>query len=187
MQALHIDVGAILEATRQPVYTDLVTRATGRAVRSGIEARLQRDGTAPLTIIDFSRIGLIDFSCADEIVATLVRRACGADPGYDACFVVDGVTEDHLDAIEQVLERDRLALVVRTVQPGVHRLVGVVDALERAVWELVVRERRADAGLVAARLDLALEAATAALAALVRRRLLLADGPWALPPFGAVA
>jgi hypothetical protein len=187
MHALHIDVGAILETAQRPVYNDLVTRATGRAVRSGIEARLAREGVAPLTIIDLSRVGLIDFSCADEIVATLVRRALGPTPGYEGCFVVDGVTDDHLDAIEQVLERDGLALVARTVQPGVHRLVGVVDARERAVWELVVRECGADATLVATRLALALEEAAAALAALVRRRLLLADGAWARPPFGAVA
>jgi len=187
MHQMHIDVGAILEAAYQPVYNDLVTRATGRAVRSGIEARLTARQAGVLTIIDFSRVGLIDFSCADEIVATLVRRACGDAPGYEGCFLFDGITDDHLDAIEQVLERDRLALVVRTTGPGVHRLIGVVDPVEREVWEFVVRERGADVPLVARGLDLAVDAAVGALNALTRRRLLLTEGTRYRPPFGAVA
>jgi hypothetical protein len=187
MQHMHIDVGAILEAAYQPVYNDLVTRATGRAVRSGIEARMSHRSSALLTIIDFSRVGLIDFSCADEIVATLVRRSCSASPDYDGCFLFDGVSEDHLDAIEQVLERDRLALVVRTISPGAHRLVGVVDPVERQIWETIVRERLSEVAAVAEALSLATRVVEDAIAALVHRRLLLRDGARIRPPFGAAA
>ncbi len=187
MQQTHIDVGAILEAAYQPVYNDLVTRATGRAVRSGIEARLPQRAAATLTVIDFSRVGLIDFSCADEIVATLVRRACSDTVGYEGCFLFDGISDDHLDAIEQVLERDRLALVVRTIGPGAHRLVGVVDPLERQIWETIVRERLQETAAVAAALAIAVEVVEVAVAALVQRRLLVQDGPLIRPPFGAAA
>ncbi len=187
MQQMHIDVGAILEAAYQPVYNDLVTRATGRAVRTGIEARMSHRATATLTIIDFSRVGLIDFSCADEIVATLVRRSCGDAPDYGGCFLFDGVSEDQLDAIEQVLERDRLALVVRTIGPGAHRLVGVVDPLERQIWETIVRDRLSDVAAVAAQLSLAPSVVEVAIAALVQRRLLVQDEARVRPPFGAAA
>ncbi len=187
MSLTHIDVGAILEAAYQPVYCDLVTRATGRTVRNGIEERLARSGTARLTIIDFSRVGLIDFSCADEIVATLVRRACGDTPGYDGCFLFDGISDAHLDAIEHVLERDQLALVVRITGLGVHRLIGVVAQREREVWEMIVRERVADAAQVAAQLDLQEEDAMRVLTVLEHRRLLMRDGARFRAPLGAVA
>jgi hypothetical protein len=187
MTLTHIDVGAILEAAYQPVYCDLVTRATGRTVRSGIEARLARAGTVRLTIIDFSRVGLIDFSCADEIVATLVRRACGDEPGYDGCFLFDGISDAHLDAIEHVVERDRLALVVRSTGAGVHRLIGVVARDERDVWEAVVRERVADALQIATLLDRTIAEVTRTLETLERRRLVMRDGARFRAPLGAVA
>lgn len=187
MTLTHIDVGAILEAAYQPVYCDLVTRATGRTVRSGIEARLGLAGAARVTVIDFSRVGLIDFSCADEIVATLIRRACDDAPGYDGCFLFDGISDAHLDAIEHVVERDQLALVVRVTGLGVHRLVGMVTAEERAVWDALLRERVADAERLAMLLDRPIEVVEAALLALTRRRLLLRDGSRFRAPVGAVS
>jgi len=186
MSPTHIDVGAILEAAYHPVYNDLVTRATGRTVRDRIEQRLADRGTARLTIIDFSRIGLIDFSCADEIVATLVRRACGDAPGYDGCFLFDGISDAHLDAIEHVLERDALALIVR-ISNGVHRLIGVVSTRERETWEYVLREHAADATAVAAQLGVDEHEATHTLTVLERRRLLMRDGARFRAPLGAVA
>ena len=67
----HIDVSDVLRQAVSESYSNLVTRPTGVAVRSYIEAQLQRsesdDGI--VTVIDFSRVGMMDFSCADEIVA----------------------------------------------------------------------------------------------------------------------
>ena len=70
----HIDLSSVLRRTVCDLYTDLVTRPTGAAVRDGIEKQLAELGDRTLTVIDFSYVGLLDYSCADEIVAKLVPR-----------------------------------------------------------------------------------------------------------------
>lgn len=184
---VHIDVGAILQASRKGVYTDLVTRATGRTVRTQIQERMAAGSPGTIAVIDFSRVGLLDFSCADEIVATLMRQCCADAPGYDGYLLFAGINEGHLDAIEHVLERHRLALVVRFSPLGGHRLVGVIDETERVVWEAVVRLQRALPGDVAAETGLAPDDADARLAMLHRRRLLMRDGMMYRAPIGAIA
>jgi hypothetical protein len=108
----HIDVGAILQSAHSRGYTDLVTRATGRTVRTRIEQDIE-SRPRTLSVIDFSSIGLLDFSCADEIVANLMRRWCADPMDTERYIVFDGIKVDLLDAIEHVLEYHDLALVAR--------------------------------------------------------------------------
>ena len=67
----HIDVGSLLRRTVCDLYSNLVTRPTGAAVRKEIEVVLSGLEEPSLTVIDFSQVGLLDFSCAEEIVAKL--------------------------------------------------------------------------------------------------------------------
>lgn len=76
----HIDLSSVLRRTVCDLYTDLVTRKTGAAVRDGIEKQLADLGARTLTIIDFSNVGLLDYSCANEIVAKLLMRYGGVPP-----------------------------------------------------------------------------------------------------------
>jgi hypothetical protein len=184
----HIDLGTVLRRTVCDLYSDLVTRPTGAAVRDGIERQLAELGELTLTVIDFSHVGLLDYSCADEIVAKLLIRHCADLPEtaeardrsstgavrerarHDAYFIFRGVRDSHLDAIETVLERHGLAIVAQ-VDDGSTVLVGEVGERERRAWEALQRRGRA------APADLAREAALdaaemeEALAALCRRRL----------------
>lgn len=187
MPMVHIDVGAILHASLNGVYTDLVTRATGRTVRSRIEEHMAAGAPGTVAVIDFSRVGLLDFSCADEIVATLMRRCCADAPADGHYLLFAGITDAHMDAIEHVLERHRLALVVRFTPFGTHRLVGVVDEIERVVWEAVARRAPATAATVAADTGLDDDEVFARLAALHGRRLLMREGAAYRAPIGAIA
>ena len=134
----HIDVRTVLERAVCDLYSNLVTRSTGAAVRTGIEQLVAGTGDRTLTIIDFSNVGLLDYSCADEVVAKLVLRAreSGREGQY---FVFRGVHDAHLDAIESVLERHGLAVVVQHHEDGAWRLIGRVDDGERRAWEAVDR------------------------------------------------
>ena len=60
--------------------------------------------TRALTVIDFSHVSMIDLSCADEVVAKLLLRYGAENSVQEAYFLFRGVTEDHHDAIEAVLE-----------------------------------------------------------------------------------
>src|SRR5207245_10211922 len=78
----HIDVHAVLQETVSGVYTDLVTRTTGRVVREHIERAIAAAEPAfAIARMDFTGVGCIDYSCADEIVAKLLRaRPAGRGP-----------------------------------------------------------------------------------------------------------
>jgi hypothetical protein len=169
----HIDLGAVLRRTVCDLYSDLVTRPTGAAVRSGIERQLAEIGGRTLTVIDFSRVGLLDFSCADEIVAKLLLRERLSEGARDAYFVFRGLSESHLEAIEAVLERHDLAIVAQSAD-GATVLVGAVGDEERHAWHALARlGRAADAPEVARETGLSPERAGALLDSLWRRRLLM--------------
>jgi len=103
----HIDVGDVLRGAVSADYSNLVTRPTGAAVRQRIEEQLAIADRCAVAVIDFAHVGMMDFSCADEIVAKLVVNA----PPDGPRFVFSGLSEAHIEAIDTVLERHGLALV----------------------------------------------------------------------------
>jgi hypothetical protein len=172
----HIDLGTVLRGAVCSLYSNLVTRPTGAAVRGEIERAVAEVGARSVTVVDFSQVTLLDYSCADEIVAKLMLR-CGDAPRGEAddapvgYFVFRGLAEHHLDAVEAVLERHRLAIVALFGDEPA--LVGEVSPDERAAWELVRALGGADAGELAAASGLDPEDAATVLEELAVRRLVL--------------
>jgi len=117
----RIDISGVLKTSVCDLYSNLVTRPTGAAVRIEIEHLLDEIGDRSLVVLDFSHVGLLDFSCADEIVAKLLLQYVSLDiPRREVYFLFYGMSESHMDAIETVLERHGLALVTQRaeVTPG---------------------------------------------------------------------
>jgi hypothetical protein len=169
----HIDVSSMLRKSVCELYSNLVTRPTGAAVRCEIEQELDRIGDRALTVIDFSHVGLLDFSCADEIVAKLLLQYVSLDvPRREVYFVFRGISESHMDAIEAVLERHKLALVTQHAD-GESRLVGIVDVEERRAWEMISRLGGAATKEVADAIGLAADQVEHMLDTLWRRRLVI--------------
>jgi hypothetical protein len=134
---IAIDVGEVLQRSVTSLYASLVTRPTGRAVRMAIATQLERAGTLSLSLIDFSEVVIIDFSCADEVVAKLLQQFLD-DEARDAFFVFRGVLEPHRDQIEVVLVRQGLAAVIES-DPGQFSLVGMRTDAEARVWDAIER------------------------------------------------
>jgi hypothetical protein len=168
----HIDLSSVLRQTLAcDLYSNLVTRNTGSAVRQAIERVLSESDERALTVIDFSQVSMIDFSCADEIVAKLLMRYASDDPPCDAYFLFRGVTDDHRDAIDSVLERHGLALALECDE-GV-QVVGVLSDVERKAWNASYRLGRVNADDVASEIDAEPDETRRTLEALCRRRLLM--------------
>jgi hypothetical protein len=88
------------------------------------------------------------------------------------------MSETHLDALEHVLERHQLALVLQH-DDGVPTIVGAVSAEERRTWETVIELGSATCDEVAHRIGTALADAEAMLTGLTRRRLMMKlDDQW---------
>ena len=171
----HIDLSSVLRQTVAcELYSNLVTRPTGAAVRDEIERLLMDTCERTLTVIDFSQVSMIDFSCADEVIAKLLLRSAAEDPPHDAYFLFRGVTEEHWEAIEAVLERRGLALVLEQAD-GV-RVVGPLPDDERRVWETVQRLGRVAPTELADVLGADEAAVQHALEGLRRRRLVMQVG-----------
>lgn len=171
------------------LFSNLVTRPTGRAIRSGVESQLaEMEGAAHdgcLSILDFTAVRVLDYSCADEIVAKLLLRFGGDERPSEAFFVVRGVQEHHEEAIEAVLERHNLLLVARD-DLGEIKLLGTANPLHRAAWDSLVRRARASAADVAADTGLAFEAAEAALASLLAHRVVTRYPDGTVAPLSAL-
>lgn len=167
---VNIDVAALVDRSVASLHSCLVTRPTGRAVRLAIEGQFPGGGRTALSVVDLSRVVVLDFSCADEVVAKLILRYLPEPRPREAYFLFRGLTEVHLDPVEAVLERHRLAAVVQHVD-GAFGLVGIRTPDEERVWARVEA-----AGLIPPhRVDHHLEAPSdlEVLEGLVRRRLLL--------------
>ena len=167
VEPLQIDVGSLVRRSVATLYSHLVTRPTGRAVRLAIETQLAEAGETSCSLIDLSEVTVLDFSCADEVVAKLLARYLGEDRPQEAFFVFRGVGERHKGPIEAVLERHQLAAVAEG--EGSYELVGTRSGLEADVWSAVEARGWLAHGVLPALFQRPLE--LEALDALVRRRL----------------
>lgn len=128
-----IDVGGIVSRTVATLYSSLVTRPTGRAVRLAIEEQLPPRGQVALSVVDLSQVLVLDYSCADEVIAGLLLRHLPESRPREAYFIFEGIGEGHRDPVEEVLHRHGLAAVVRDAG-GPIRLAGVRSPAEEEVW-----------------------------------------------------
>ena len=131
-----IDMSALVRRSVASLYSHLVTRPTGQALRMGIESQLADLGAFCVSVLDFTQVIVLDYSCADEAVAKLILRYQRDDRPAEAYFIARGVAEQHLEPIESVLGRHDLALVADLDQEG-YTLLGSASEVERMVWTTV--------------------------------------------------
>ena len=146
---LTIDVGAIVIDAVAPARPDLVTRPTGRAVREAIEVRISRITSVPsVSLLDFTHVRILDFSCADEVVAKLLVRYMRHDRPREAFFLFRAVGDIHRHAVEEVLGRHGLAAVC-DLGAG-YELLGSATEEERTAWRVLEHRGRIGSSELAA-------------------------------------
>ena len=126
------DLSTLVPRSVASLYSHLVTRPTGQALRLGIESQIRELGSFCVSVLDFSQVVVLDYSCADEVIAKLIMNFQRDDRSNDAYFVVRGLAEEHTDPIEEVLVRHQLALVAE-IDSG-YVLLGQASSVERDVW-----------------------------------------------------
>lgn len=169
MTPIRLDL-VLREAVATP-YSDLVTRSTGAAVRHHLLATL-RDRPLADAHLDFSAVGFMDFSCADEVVAKLLLEVAALPVGR---IVLHGLREDHAEAIDHALDRHGLVLAALTADAGRALLLGrAEDDWHPVVSRLHDRGGRVPAAPLADDLAWSLDRTTTALDGLVARRCVLA-------------
>jgi hypothetical protein len=165
-----IRIGHLLREAVAAPYRNLVTRPTGAAVRTRIEQTLA-GSNCRTALLDFSGIELVDLSCADEVVAKLLLTARNA-----YFFVLQGLREDHHEAIDHVLTHHGLA--VASVPPGSRapRLLGWVSADAREAFACICDRGPIGVGELSLALGWLESRAREALGDLTLHRLVSAEG-----------
>lgn len=166
---LRFDMSDMVRKSVATLYSHLVTRPTGQALRLGIEAQITELGAICITVLDFSQVVVLDYSCADETVAKLIQRFLGSDRPAEAYFVARGIDDRHRETIETVLTRQGLAITARLAS-GEPVLLGDVGGHEADAWTALNQIRRGGAGEVAETVAAHEDDVAGALEALARRR-----------------
>ena len=166
---LRFDMSDMVRRSVATLYSHLVTRPTGQALRLGIEAQITELGALCLTVLDFSEVVVLDYSCADETVAKLIQRFQREDRPAEAYFIARGIDDRHRETIESVLTRQNLAIAAE-LGDGEVTLLGEVSEVERAAWEALESLVRGGPAEVAERIDVPEPETREALESLARRR-----------------
>ncbi len=132
--------------------SDLVTRQSGHVIRERIERDIAKEKDGEVIAIDFSKIGVIDYSCADEIVAKLISRLVSGEYG-DRYMVLTGLNENQKENIEVALERKDLA-VMAEMKDGQKVLIGSLHNYLQETLNLIISKGKITAGELSEALNL---------------------------------
>ncbi|MCK9420393.1 MAG: STAS-like domain-containing protein [Nitrospirae bacterium] len=122
---------------------DLVTRPSGQAIRERIERDIKDEPNGAVVALDFSKIGVIDYSCADEIVTKLVSRLLGGEYG-DKYLLLAGLNENQKENIEVAIERKDLA-VMAEMRDGSRVVLGNLNNYLKDTLDFIVKKKRVTA------------------------------------------
>ena len=117
---------------------DLVTRQSGRAIRNRIEKKIEEAEEGEVIALDFWKIEVIDYSCADEIVAKLISRLLSGEYG-DKYIILTGLNENQKENIEVALERKDLAVMAQ-MRDGKKMLLGSLNNYLKETLNFVLKE-----------------------------------------------
>lgn len=118
---------------------NIVTRETGRIIREAIEVKIQKEQEEMIIILDFSGIGIIDFSCADEVAAKFIARLNLKEYG-DKYLLFSGLTPSQEENITAALEKKKLSLL-SLKEDGDWKLLGILNPYLRDTLDLVMERK----------------------------------------------
>jgi hypothetical protein len=120
---------------------ELVTRPTGQAIRKRIEEGMEKEPGGSVIVLDFSKIGVIDYSCADEVIAKLVSRLISGEYG-EKYLLLSHLNENQRENIEVALERKDLA-VMAEMRDGTRVVLGTLNNYLKDTLDLIVQKKKA--------------------------------------------
>jgi len=119
---------------------DLVTRPSGEKIRTRIERDMAKEPEGSVVALDFSSIGIIDYSCADEIVTKLVSRLLSGEYG-NRYLLLAGLNENQKENIEVALERKDLA-VMAEMRDNSRAVLGNLNNYLKDTLDFIVKKKK---------------------------------------------
>ncbi len=118
---------------------EMTGRSRGARMREVIEKILREEKGSLRVIIDFSRMGSIDFSWADEVIAKMVSRSWSGEYG-EKFLVLKNLNPSQAENIDVALERKKLAAL--STGPWGWQIVGSLNNYLARTLNQVMRKRQ---------------------------------------------
>ncbi len=163
------DLYSILEKALKNSSSDLVTRQSGKLVRERIEEKIIEEKAGTIISLDFTRIGIVDYSCADEIIAKLMSRLISNEYG-DKFIILCGLNEHQRENVVVALERKGLA-VMAEMSNGKQRLMGTLNNYLKETLDIIIKKDKITAKELSEAIQLAANTSGTRLLNLYKKRL----------------
>ncbi len=154
-------------------YADLVTRQIGRVLFARLENEIRAISDGTVVVVDFSDIGALDYSCADEIFARLILLLQNNEYG-EKFIIFSHLSLHHKENIQIVLEKKDLAVLIR--DQGKWEILGSLDNYLFQTLTTIMQEGKISSSELSHRLHLALNTASMRLSNLSKLRLVRKKG-----------
>ena len=165
----NCELGEIIAEEIGGNMSDLVTRNTGVKVRERLAEILEAGDGGLVVSLDFSKVGIVDFSCADEVLAKLLSRLMAGEYGLKY-ICLKGLNEHQKENIQVALERKKLAVMDSGTKEK-WEIVGVLNPYLIETLEFVMKKGRVTARQMADDLMIELNTSGTRLLNLFKKRM----------------
>jgi hypothetical protein len=130
---------------------EMTGRLRGARIREALEKILGEEKRSLRVVLDFSGMGSIDFSWADEVVAKMISRLWSGEYG-EKFLVLKNLNSSQAENVDVALERKRLAILITGTEGW--RIIGslnnyLIHTLNRVMEkkQLTLRELSEEEGI----------------------------------------
>lgn len=171
MKKITIDMAEALEqgSSGPGAGGNLAGRETGREVRSFLAGIFMGIEEETVFLLDFKRIGVIDYSCADELLAKLMTRVVADEFGPKYICLIN-ISSSQIENISVALEKRGLAVAALPDRGG-WTYLGKLNPYLRETFNIVYDYRRISARELSGKLSLAQNTGSTRLLNLYKQRL----------------
>lgn len=164
-----LKLGNIVKQELKNGSTNLVTRETGRIILDRIEREIREIGKGETLVLDFSDVKVIDYSCADEVIAKLITRLKGDEYG-DKYVILQNLSPSQKENIHVALERKDLAILATTLDKN-WEIIGILNNYLSETLQTIMKSGEISARELSDKLKLELNTASTRLLNLHKSRL----------------
>jgi len=148
---------------------NLVTRETGRIILTRIEKELRNVNNGGIIAFDFSGIEVIDYSCADEVIAKFLARLQIGEYG-DKYIFLQNLSPSQKENIQVALERKNLAVLSIDSEKN-WEIIGTLNNYLTDTLKVIMKEGKASTRELSDKLRLELNTASTRLLNLHKAKL----------------
>ncbi len=151
MEKRTLSLKKVTDALLKNGSKEMTGRSRGVRIREGLERILGEEKGSLCLVLDFSGMGSVDFSWADEVVAKMISRLWSGEYG-EKFLVLKNLSPSQVENIGVALERKKLAVLATGT--GEWQLVGslnnyLIHTLTRVMEkrQLTLRELSEEEGI----------------------------------------